>query len=289
VFEFVGELALGGGRLAWIEGGGGNSLELSLYAAPLTGGPTSAKNLDFAANGNGAGENIAGGYIGQLLGSGALLAYNSWTRCSNPENVEEPSAACPEYGFVSAQKLRRIGAGKPTQILTGPSAWQLVAVGGGRLGLLSEGATKAAGDSLAIRSPSGVLTGTIPARPGEAIRAVALSADALVLQRKQTLDVHSPATGSILASYPLGPDTALQLAGTGGGLALLRGRHRLRLVRLRDGKRITLPLAAGTRSCACPVDAKLTERGLFYAYNTPTTSARGRIVFWPTSELAGRF
>lgn len=286
VFSYVGELALGGGRVAWIEGGGGNSLELNLYAAPLSGGPKSAKDLDFAANNNGAEGNRNGAWIGQLFGAGPMLGYNRWRECWREHDDD---TSCPVDGEVSKQQLLRIGSAKPTQVSSGPSAWRLVAVGGGRLALLTEGLTKAAGDSLTIRSPGGALLATIPAKPSQSIRTVALGVSAVVVQRKPALDVYDPATGAARATYPLGKDSPLRLVGTAGDLALLRGFRRLLLVRLSDGKRITLPLAPGAQKCACPVDAKLTERGLFYAYNVPKATARGRIVFWPSVELAGRF
>jgi len=286
VFEFVGELALGGGRVAWVEGGGGNSLELSLYAAPLSGGPKSAKNLDFAGNNAGAEGNRTGDWIGQLFGAGPVLAYNRWHECWRQHDDD---TSCPVNGEVSKQQLLRIGSAKPTQVASDQSAWQLVAVGGSRLALLTEGLTKAAGDSLTIRSPGGALLAAIPAKPSQSIRTVALGVSAVAVQRKLALDVYDPATGAARATYPLGKDSPLKLVGTAGDLALLRGLRRLLLVRLSDGKRITLPLAPGARKCACPVDAKLTNRGLFYAYNVPNDTARGRIVFWASAELLARF
>jgi hypothetical protein len=36
-------------------------------------------------------------------------------------------------------------------------------------------------------------------------------------------------------------------------------------------------------------DASLTEAGLFYAFNVPRASAKGRIVFEPTAKLLARF
>jgi hypothetical protein len=37
------------------------------------------------------------------------------------------------------------------------------------------------------------------------------------------------------------------------------------------------------------VDARLTETGLFYAYNTPKASMRGRIAFEPNTKVLARF
>jgi hypothetical protein len=77
------------------------------------------------------------------------------------------------------------------------------------------------------------------------------------------------------------------LVGVNTKLALLRERRRLVLVRLFDGKLISLPL--GTAMTKGFVTATLTEAGLFYAYNLPRATAKGRVVFEPTSSLLGRF
>ena len=53
-------------------------------------------------------------------------------------------------------------------------------------------------------------------------------------------------------------------------------------MRLKDGKGVSLPLKS-------VVDARLTEAGLFYAYNTPAAALRGHIVFEPTAKLLARF
>ena len=66
-------------------------------------------------------------------------------------------------------------------------------------------------------------------------------------------------------------------------LALLRGPHRLVLVRLSDGKRISFPLRG---AAATLVGARLTDAGLFYAYNV---RGSGQIVFEPTGRLLARF
>jgi hypothetical protein len=80
----VTQLAVGGGRVAWIEQGGGNSLEMAVMAAGLTGG--ARKQFEFATNGDRASGDPSGQWVGQLLGGGSLLAYNRWTQvCDRPE------------------------------------------------------------------------------------------------------------------------------------------------------------------------------------------------------------
>jgi hypothetical protein len=57
------------------------------------------------------------------------------------------------------------------------------------------------------------------------------------------------------------------------------------LVRLRDGKLISLAYPRGSAGRV----ARLTEAGLFDAYNVRKGSKRGRIAFVPTGNLLARF
>ena len=104
VFEFIPELALGGGRVAWIEGGDGNTEDLTLYEAPVSRGPSTM--LDFASNSSGAEGGISGEYVGQLYGSGPLLLYKSWT-------IQD------EQGHVGSEKLLRISGGARVAVKSG--------------------------------------------------------------------------------------------------------------------------------------------------------------------------
>ena len=61
---------LGGGQVAWLEQGGGNDLELILKVARLSGGKP--KEIEFVTNGNRAGGDPRGQWLGQLLGGGPL-------------------------------------------------------------------------------------------------------------------------------------------------------------------------------------------------------------------------
>src|SRR5881398_50369 len=83
----VSRLAVGGGRVAWIEQGGGNDLEMMVMAAKLAGGPR--KQLEFVTNGDRAGGDPSGDWVGWLLGGDSLLTYNRWTQvCDRPEQQE---------------------------------------------------------------------------------------------------------------------------------------------------------------------------------------------------------
>ncbi len=280
---FVYELALGGGSVAWAEAAGGMSTERAVYAAPSTGGP--AKSFDFVIQGC---DGCDGDYAGQLFGQGPLLFYNSWAACGD---MGDPG--CPN-GQISGEKLLRVSAGLRTVVGSGPGAFRLAAVGGGRLALVAT-ATQGwlqgwiGSGVVTVATPAGALVATVPAVAGDPPRSVMLSATHLLVERSQTIDSYNPSTGALLASIPRGTPASLKLVGVNASMALLLGRHRLDLIRLSDNQRITLPLPAAALACACPTDAKLTDAGLFYAYNVPSATAKGRIVFVPTARLLARF
>ncbi len=278
------QLALGGGSVAWAEAAGGMSTERAVYAAPSTGGP--AKSLDFVIQ---PCDGCDGNYAGQLFGQGPLLFYNSWAACGD---MGDPG--CPVNGQISGEKLLRISAGLRTVVGSGPGVFRLAAVGGGRLALVAT-ATQGwfqqwiGSGVITVTTPAGALVATVPAVAGDPPRSVALSATHLLVERALTIDSYNPATGALLASIPRGTPASLKLVGVNASMALLRGPHRLDLIRLSDNQRITLPLPAAALACACPTDAKLTDAGLFYSYNVPTATAKGRIVFEPTANLLARF
>jgi hypothetical protein len=273
----VDELALGGGQVAWIEKGGGNSLELSVMAAKLSG--EAGRQIDSAVNGDRAGGDPSGGWVGELLGGGALLAYNSWKVVCDLQRE-----GCVDYQpwtfHLAGEKLARISAGRRVVVKRGAGSYPLSAIGGGRLAVESAGA-------VTVLVPSGSRVATVPAVEGNPPRAIALNRTRLAIERTFTLDLYNSATGAEAKSLPLGPAAALQLAGINSKLALLRGPRRLVLARLGDGKLISLPLRPGTAKRL--VDTTLDGAGLFYAYNVLRGSAKGRIVFEPTAKLLARF
>jgi hypothetical protein len=259
----VSQLALGGGQVAWIGVTGGNNVELHLEAAKLAG--RSAKEIDFRSwSGDGRGE-----WVGRLLGGGPVLAYNRWGLVCDLE--------CPPQKLrLVDSELVRISTGRGIVVKRGRGSRPLAAVGGGRMAVWSAGAVK-------VLAPNGSRIATVAAARGNPPRAIALSRSYLDIERMHTLDLYDPATGRKARSIPLGPAASFGLVGANSKLALLRGLHRMVLVRLSDGKRVAVP-----RPSARIVGAGLTTAGLFYAYNTRRTSARGRIVFEPTADLLAR-
>ena len=279
--SWVSEVAIGAGRVAWIEASaGGNNQELYLNAAKVTGGPS--KEIDEAYNGMGGMEDPAGSYVGQLFGAGALLAYNSWTQCSWRESDGEPTADCPVEGRVSDVRLHWLSSAGRLRAKSGSRSLHLLAVAGGRMALDSFWGDVSADSSLVtVRSGSGALLASLPGTHWG--RVVVLSTTRLVIQHGRSLDVRNPVGGALLRTIPLGSAAELPLVGANSKLALLGGRDRLVLVRISDGKRVRLTVPSDR------ITPTLNETGLFYAYNVRATPAKGRIVFEPTAELLGRF
>jgi hypothetical protein len=265
------QLAIGAGQVAWVTIAGGNGLELRVLAAKLAAGP--AKDIDLETNDAGASGGPGGDWLGQLLGGGSVLAYNVWQVVC----VHHTPDYCDGWGFAE-KRLVRIAAGR--RLIVKRSPYPLQAVGGGRMAVESAGA-------VAVLAPNGSRVSTVRAVADDPPRAVALSSTRLAIERTFTLDVYDPRRGGTARSLPLGTAASLQLIGVNTKLALLRERRRLVLVRLLDGKLISLPL--GTAASKGFVAVRLTDAGLFYAYNRPRATAKGRIVFEPTSSLLARF
>jgi hypothetical protein len=269
----VRELALGGRQVAWLTGGGGNSLELILEAAPAAGGKS--REIEFKTNGYRASGDPRGSWVGQLLGAGSLLAYNGWTISCDAADGYGCDDAHPLY--AKDERLIRIVAGRRVVVKGGRPSFALAAVGGRRMAVENDGAIN-------VLSPNGSRVAGIPSVSDNPPRAIVLSSTRLAVLRTFTLDVYDPATGRQTRTIPLGPAAMLQLTSVNSRLALLRSARRLVLVRLSDGKLISLALPTKSH-----VDAKLTTAGLFYAYNVRRGRARGRIIFEPTARLLARF
>jgi hypothetical protein len=272
----VRELALGDDQVAWIERGGGNDLELNVFAARLNGGR--ASQLDFQTNGDRAGGDPSGGWVGFLRGGGSVLAYSRWrVACDRPDPF-----SCGDNDSqlrTTDERLIRIVLGRARVVASGPAAYALVAAGG---------------DRIAVQRPDGIATYTAAGRslalvpdPQHTITGVGLSLSALGVVRKSTLDLYDPQTAIAGKSIGLGSASSSSLLGLTKTLALVQLPRTLLLVRLADGARATvaLPLLA-QRSL---VGARLTDAGMFYAYNLRSGSAPGTVAFVPARVLARAF
>jgi hypothetical protein len=252
----VDQLALGDGQAAWIGSTGGNETEVLGYAASLATGKV--KEVEFRTRDSNSGE---GDDAQRLLGGGSVLAYNRLLGC-----VEDTKG-----GFSCDVRLVRIQGLHVTTIAKGQT---LAAAGGARLAV-----TSTAGVALLRADGSRVASVADSVTPGTSF---AVGSTRLAVASSRTLDVYEAVSGAKLSSIPLGTAPSLELIGVNTRLALLRGLGSTALIRLSDGKRVSLPLKG-------IVDARLTEAGLFYAYNTPAAALKGHVVFEPTAKLLARF
>ena len=271
----VGELALSDRQVAWIEEGGGNNLELAVMLANLTG--RSAKEVDYETNGDRAGGDPTGDWVGQLQGGGSVLAYNAWqVGCAHTN----PEGDYCDWVSVGNRHLVQLSSGRRRIVRSGPDSYPLAAVGGGRMAVATGGAVR-------VYGPAGAVVTSVPDPSGDPTRAVALSTSRLAVERMFDLDLYSAGGGTKTRSLGLGPAAALRLAAVSSKLALLRGPRRMVLVRLADGKLTSLSLVSPTGQPL--VDVRLTDAGLFFAYNVKKSAQKGRVAFLSTPTLLRRF
>jgi len=271
------DVAVSADRLAWTQdaGCGNTSCAEAVMVAKLSGGKR--RDVDEAENDCGAGDCFPTGvWISQLLGAGPLIAWNDWTvDCTVGCDDDAP----PDFGTyrISGQSLQSFYGGKRRNVRHDSTGHPLLAVGGGRMAMQ-------VGTKVLVLKSNGARVASVDAPD---LESVALSKSRLAVAGRAALRLYDPTNGHLRKAIPLGPNATLTLAGITSRLALLRGEHVLALVRLKSGAIVSLPLKANAAQRV--VEAKLTNAGLFYAYNVAKGRAKGRIVFEPTSRLLARF
>jgi hypothetical protein len=215
-----------------------------------------------------------GTWAGHLFGGG-VVAYNVWeTACDPPEGAS--CAPDDPWLQVYGARIVRARAGRGVVAKRGAVAYRLAAVGGGRMAVASTDG------SVTVLSSRGTRLATTPGA-GDLPLSTALGGTHLAVVRwNRTLDLYNARTGAKTRSLPLAEGAPDQLVGLNRRLALLERSRRLVLVRLADGRHLSLTPPPHF------VGATLTARGLFYAYNVPRAHG-GRIAFEPTVSLLKRF
>lgn len=281
--EFLGELALAGTRLAWVEAYQGNLQDLVLKTRVL--GKKKAKEVAFAENHSGAEGGVDGDYLGNLYGDGSLLAYNIWEVCTAypPDWEVDPSypmcedvqaAGDEPEEVVRGQKLLRISAkGKGISVKSGTDSFGVVDVDAGRI------ATRQATGGITILGSAGGVLGTVPVPAGE-LAGAALSGTTLAVLRNGALEVYDAATGALEKTLPLA--AGAELTDLQGDLAVYLAGTAVHVVDLQTGEDALF----GT-SPAGPVDAELEPGGLTYAYNV-SGAKLGRVVFVPLATVVAQ-
>ncbi|MGD0272631.1 MAG: hypothetical protein ABSB96_02725 [Gaiellaceae bacterium] len=292
-------IALAGTRVAWIEGVGGNDLELSVHSRVL-GARKSAMVSAFTSNGNGAGEQPDGGYVENVVGHGGLLVYNSWSVCSAVpagESAEDSLATCAqpapadkEILIYSDQQLEKVVGNRSVVIRSAPDAQAPYSYNVGRITAQQTLAAVAVdAGRVAVQAPSGAVTllsatGVVLkqiAVPAGTFSGTALQGSQLVTLRNGSLEVYNVASGSLTKTIPLAAGSSKPvLRDLKDGLAVYVRGLAVHVVRLSNGKNLTITVPG-----AGPVDAQIESTGLYYSYNLPKATNQGRIVFLPFADL----
>ena len=282
------EVALAGKRVAWIEAQGGNYLELNLRSRVL--GQEKTEAIGSASNGNGAAESPDGSYLENVLGDGALLAFNSWSVCTaypagSDVDPSEPQCDFPASGtktalHFSAQKLLRVINGKGVKIVSAPDidasglrtmSLMVVAVDAGRF------ATQQPSGSVTIYSATGSVSKEIAVPTGK-FSGFALQGSQLATVRDGKLELYDADSGTLVKTIPLAAGSVLH--DLQNGLVVYLDGRKIRVLRLSDGKKLTFsPPGMGS------VDAQIESSGLFYSYNYKGGRSPGRVVFVPFATL----
>jgi hypothetical protein len=288
-FPFIWEVpgvALGAGRVAWIEAGGGNLLELLIRAAPISGG--TARVYARASNSDGAAGDWSGRWLGQLVGGGSVIGWNSWEQCTN---LQRDSGCADPLAVLSPQLRGILPSGRSALIRAGADSFRLRAVGGNRLAVEPMktykpdvlGGRGTSSGTIVLLSASGTTLARVDAA---GLRGVALTPTKLIILRRRILEIRSAASGRLVKTIGLPAGAPEAFAGANDQVAVLGSgwtERRLSVVRLRDGRIEPITVTPGS------LGAQVSNAGLFYAYNVETTRAKGRIVFVPTRDLLALF
>jgi hypothetical protein len=243
----VAQLAVAGSRIAWIVNTGGNSESNDRLYASSVGAPRERKLAAASRFGN-VDCVLAGRWLGGLVGSGGILAYNVWTTvAANPG--DEGSCATK----VTSAALRRVGTRSTSLVKSGTDTLVAADTDGGRVAVLREDGT------VALFSSSGAPLQTIGVdSPTE----IALAGNRLVvLTKTRRIQVYDAGTGRPGRGRSV-PRGATNL-GAAGGIAAYAVGTRLHVFRLATGKDSVV-----ATSPKRIVDVAVSKRAVAYAYNT---------------------
>jgi hypothetical protein len=247
------DVELAGSRAAWAEIiSCGNHCEVALESGAL-GGPAPILASD-------VGE--AGGEVVDfhLHGDGGLLVFDNGSRLVRIGSGREPCDEAANYG------TKRIC----TTLRRGAHAAAADSVSDGRIAVREP-------DAVAVLDAKGALVRVFPFGHDE-VGVARLDGGRLLVARSRVLEVYDVATGAGVLQRPL--PSGYQLVDVDGGVAVLRRAAKVVVLRLGDGRSVTL--APGR----APVSADLEPAGLYYSY--ATRDGGGRVLFMPRSELLGR-
>jgi TolB protein len=248
-------LALADSRAAWVADGGPYDTDgCSFLFMSATLADPAAREFGGTGFEPTFGPVCSSGDYGHLRGDGELLVFNDEPKHSLW--LVRLGTAGAKCGEVSCTPLRKSAEGTP-----------VASVSSGLIAVRKNG-------SVAVFDAAGTLVRLLSFTPADVNGAV-LDGGHLVVWRFGVLEVYDVATGGRELSQPLPP--GFRLTDVDGGIAVLRKANTIMLLRLSDGR--SLSLAPG----AAPVLAELEGPGLYYSFTAADGS--GRVVFVPRATL----
>lgn len=247
--SFIYDLELAGSRAAWAtQSECGNACDDDLYASPLDAG--SSDHLAFGNSDNGDPPRDF-----HVRGHGGVLVFNDRSRLVQIGSGRE---RCQEGGGLDAvcTTLRR-----------GPHSGLVDSVSGGLIAVRED-------EGAAVLDDHGAVVRDFPLGAGE-VTAARLDGSRLAIARAGAIEVYDVSTGAGVLQRPL--PARFRLVDVDGGIAVLLRNNVVRLLRLEDGRTVTLTPGRS------PVLAELEAPGLYYSY--ATSAGGGRVAFMPRAEI----
>jgi Tol biopolymer transport system component len=246
---YVDGVSLAGSRVAWVSYAGcGNFCDAKLKTATLDHPDPVALTYD--------GVHASGSIDYRLRGDGDLLVFDDGHRLMRIGVGHELCQA----GYTYSAKIC-------TTLRTGTHAAPVDSVSAGLIAVRE-------GDGVAVLDSKGSLVNIVPFGQGE-VKEARLDSGRLVVASAGVLQVYDASTGAALQQRPL--PAGYTLTDVDGGIAVLRHADTIMLMRLDNGRSLTLAPGRG------PVLAELEPPGLYYSY--ATAEGGGRIVFVPRAQL----
>jgi hypothetical protein len=241
---------LAGTRAAWVSAVCGNFCDTEVLSASLEAqAPVKINSSGSFANGDKQ-------WDYQLHGEGGLFVFVEGTRLVRIGVGGEP---CGDRDKTTASICTTLRRGAGVAPVDSVSAG-LIAVGNqGEVTVLDE---------------HGAIVRAFPFAPAD-VSVARLDSGHLVVARLALIEIYDVASRLREVSRPLPP--GYTLTDVDGGIAVLRHDRSIMLLRLDDGRSMTLTPQRG------PVFAELEPPGLYYAYTAADGS--GRVVLLPRSDL----
>jgi hypothetical protein len=204
--------------------------------------------------------------IDDLLGSGSLLVFDTW---STPCQLSH--AGCTGRPKTMG-RLFRLDGTQVVPIASSTGALTPLSVDAGRILVDHEDGT------MDIRIADGTVVRSFTFDEAS-VRGARLQGNDLVVQTPTSIEVTDATTGVFQRRWPL-PTPDATLTDLHRGIAVLVAGTDFDLLRLSDGREVTI-----TAPGAGPVLAQLERSGLFYSYTANDAKYPGRVVFVPFDRL----